>query len=290
MAFGDTQNQRKQSSASKNVSFDPVFLKLPEGERIVRVMGTEVQVKRYFFDVNMGDGKKGQKPIFVARLEQVADEWVWIGAEGESWWENPIDRMYAEQYEKEEINKKGLYANTRFYVNVLDRSLVLKDEDGKVLWEETYLTKDGEVKDEYKQYGEPSPNNLVMILEQSSGKVGVGANHFYQNLLDAGKTLKNRKGKPIPITACDLRIVGIKTDKTFAGFPVIKRQVYPGIDQDEVPDMPLYDIYSWAKPWPYAAIQAILDGEVYADVIKEYGIQMFPQKEGKETPEEDLPF
>ena len=288
MPFGRTANQKPSTDTSTKRTFDSPFLSLT-GERIVRIVGDEVQVKRHFWrGVNIGDGKTGEKPIVVARSEvDDSGETVFLGYDkAPDYWNNPIDEMYRSEYTKEEITTGGKYPQTRFYVNVFDRTPVFRTDDG-IFYPEMYLTKDGDIKSEYVHLGEPIPHNKIMILEQSSGKPT--GDHFYNKIIAAAKSLKSRQGKKITIEQCDLRITyDLSSGRKWNGKPVPDRNVHPDINQEHLAykDEDLYDLYSWLAPWPNVAIQDILEGKVYADVVKEHNIKLFPVKNGSD----DLPF
>lgn len=303
MAFGSTAKQKQTQSNGEKKVFDPVFLQLPKnGYRIVRFLGDEVQVKRFFWkNVNLGQDKPGEKPIIVGVSKVDVDgETSFFGHDGCEFWDNPISDYYAANYSKDEINKNGYYPASRFYINVLDRTPVLKTAEGVVLYPEVYLDDEGDVKEEYKGLGDPVPHNKVLILEQSSGKEG--GKHYYNMILAAGKNLRNKKtGKKMSIDQSDFRLTNVPGNRTWNNNPVIDRNVYPDDDQNPIPstiDTTLWDLEEWLQPWPHAAIQDILDGRLYSEVVEEYGIKQFPIKVGDvrtkgktvSDNDEDLPF
>lgn len=299
MPFGATSKIKEPEKTQTQKTFDPVFFNLPNnGSRIVRFLGDEVQVKMMFWDkVNMGDGKVGNKPILLAvtRLND-SGEVEFVTHDNQNLWDNPISTHYRDTLTEDEIKTRGLYPKQRFYLNVLDRTLVLKTDDGGILYPEQYQDSEGNVRSEFSSLGEPFPHEKVLILNQTSGKDT--GDHYYNAVREAGKQLvSNKNGKKINIDQSDFRLTNSPSGKKWNGFETITRNVYPHFNQDVIPstiDTTLWDLAEWLQPWPYDAIQDIIDGEVYSEVVEKYGIRLFPikvdQTRSKTEENEDLPF
>lgn len=258
MAFGSIPNNKKEST-DETRTFEPVFFDHKQGMRIFRIRGDAVQVKRHWFEVNV-NGKRSGRPFIVA----VFKDGEWQGWNGINPYINPIN-AYAQTL-SEEAQKK-LWMATRFYINVLDRTPVII-QDGVVHYPDKA--------EKYDVRGNPEPHNKVLVMEGSDGKDD--GKHLRQGIEDALVGARNYKtGERIEsLNDTDLRmmIIGSGTDT--------KRPVSLGFDQEPLPEelmnIPLWDIQSWAVPWNYDALEELVNGADYNDVVKRYNVQLFPKR------------
>jgi hypothetical protein len=245
-------------------------LTLTEGTRIIRILGDEVQVKRLWFEVNELDKKtqairKAKKPFTVA----VFDGDRFVGDKGMSFYTNPLSAWYEEQYAVGEISEehyKKLYPQTRFFVNVFDRTPVILDEQHNPV----YPDKHGK----YRIAGTPVPHNKVLILEGSAGKQG--GKHLLQQMITVGENLRSfTTGQSISLMESDLRIITTGSNITTT------RVVMPDANQSPIPREQIaeqFDLVSWLVPFPYDGLQELVEGAEYTDVVARYNVQLYPKK------------
>lgn len=237
MAFG--KSLQKTSNDDTRPSESP-FLRLPPGERLIRILDDEeTPYWSYWLDVNV-DGRKVGRSIVVGYPNPIKEYMDNLGED------NPAFRR---------IRKRS-------YLNVLDRTLVKRDPNGAAYYP-----------DEQGNYPEKSasgealsalvPNNRVMILDTGP------------QLMELFTMLNNRvrdrrdPSQLLPIQRVDLRVVtsGKGRDTT--------RAVYPDIDTDELPqelaDLPRYDLAKIVEPMPNESIMRLLEGDDYSEVIKDLG-------------------
>jgi hypothetical protein len=259
MAFGRIPDNRKEAS-TEDRTFEPVFFDHKSGIREFRVRGNAVQVKRHWFEVNV-NGKKSGRPFVVAVLR----DGEWIGWEGNNFYANPINE-YANTLPEDQ--QKKLWPATRFFVNVLDRTPVII-VGGVVHYPDK--------SEKYTVAGNPSPHNKVLVMEGSDGKDG--GKHLRQSMEDVLIGARNYKtGERIKsIFDTDLRMIitGTGTDT--------KRPLSIGFDQDPLPEelmnIPLWDLEGWIKPWNYNALDELVSGADYNEVVKRYNVQLFPKRQ-----------
>lgn len=165
----------------------------------------------------------------------------------------------------------------RFFMNVLDKSMVVKQDDGSLVYgnnQNQYLTsQNGELTPVMGK--KPERNMQIMILEGSVSS-GQGRNGLLNEIEELSKSVFDEEtSELIPITQVDIELVtrgkGLNTN----------RAVYVGANRDPIPadvlKLPLYDIDSFCKPFPADAIKDLLKGAEYADVLKAYNIVVMPR-------------
>lgn len=169
----------------------------------------------------------------------------------------------------------------KFFMNVFDRTRVIKLPDGTIVYPNTkneYWVKSDKGLRQITDV-RPEPNNAIMILEGSvSLRAGARNTGLLNELDDLSKTIYNDDGdKLLPITEVDIEII-TKTGSTWRD---TTRQVRPGFNREPFPQMalalPLYDLVSFTKPWPAEAVSALLKGQDYVEVIKQHSLQVMPQ-------------
>jgi hypothetical protein len=166
----------------------------------------------------------------------------------------------------------------RFFINVYDRTRVVKFPDGSVLYPN--------IKNEFwKREGDrtiqvtdikPEPNNKIMVLEGSVSLRADRRGGLLNEIDDLSKTLFDEDGTTlIPITAVDIEMVTRGTGMATT------RSVHPGMNRDPFPksalELPVYDLTSFTKAWPVAAIKELLAGSEYTEVLKAFNIPVIPQ-------------
>jgi hypothetical protein len=172
----------------------------------------------------------------------------------------------------------------RFFLNVYDRTRVIKMADGSVVYpnpKNEFWKKDG---DRNAQIADirPEPNNAIMVLEGSVSFRTDRRGGLLNDIDDLSKTLFDEEGtKLIPITEVDIEMVtrgtGMATTRT----------VHPGMNREPFPksalELPVYDLKAFTKPWPVQAIKALLDGAEYNEVLKNYNLVIVPQLSSAST-------
>ena len=264
MAFGNSRQEERTKETTQK--FDPIYLNSKQGKRVIRILGSEVSYKVYWLEVNVA-GKddtisKGQRPVIVA----VYRDGEWLAHEDDdNWYENPYQAVINALPEEKQ---KGLYARTRFVVNVYDRTPVALINDLVV-----YPDDNGQYISGSKEQPTTEPHNKIMLLEGSSGKVG--GKHMLQKIMNISNELVSYStGKPVTLADADIQMItngqGIDTDRSFI----------PGMNQlpIEYAHTDLYDLESFIKPWPHVAINALLTGAEYNATRDEYKLPAFAKK------------
>lgn len=165
----------------------------------------------------------------------------------------------------------------RFFMNVLDKSMVVKLENGTVVYannQNQFITVvDGQQKTltEYR----PERHMAIQVLEGSVSS-GEGRNGMLNDIEELSKTIFDEEtNKLIPITAIDIEIITrgkeIKTT----------RSVHVGVNRDPIPEHLLraqrFDLAKFARPFPMDAVKDLVKGADYADVCKAYSIEVMPK-------------
>lgn len=207
-------------------------------------------------------------------------------------WRNPFDnplwRFVSNKYEKGQDERK---LKQRFGVNVYDKTPVLFGPNKEVVYpneDDVYiLRKDKNDAGQILQ-GEPTPHNVIRILEGSAGDKG--GKHLLALVSNYDGT-EDGDGKPRQLHEFDLRIKTTGTyDKVkggnFARIPQTTANFKPL--SEEIVHMPRWNISEWAQPWPNECIQRIMDGEDLTTLIEEYDIVLYPRKTVSEATQESL--
>lgn len=166
----------------------------------------------------------------------------------------------------------------RFFLNVYDKTRVVKLPDGSVLYpnlSNQYLKRTGGNLSPVTDV-RPEPHNAIVVLEGSvSLRPGVGRSGLLNELDTLSKTLWAEDGVTlIPLPNVDIEMV---TEGTGMG---TSRRVYPGINQEplspEVLSLPIYDLESFTKPVPPAMLEKLLAKVDYNEVLAAYNRPVVP--------------
>lgn len=155
------------------------------------------------------------------------------------------------------LNDQAKRPSRRFVVNVYDRTEVIRTPDGAVVYPDEFGS--------FSLNGNPvsgrkTPRNEVLILE-------FGMDMMNEFLVQDGR-MRSRKdhSKVLRVTETDLILVvrGQGRERTV--------KVMQGFNEDPVDVNEIYDLSEIVRPYPNEAIQELLDGQEYTDVLKKYNL------------------
>lgn len=240
MAFGHST----QKSATSESRFDNPYIKLGEGERVVRILDQEERTFwRYYLQVNV-DGRQMGRSIVVGGND------------------NPIKR-YMDRLG--EGDKGYVKPGKRMLLNVLDRTPVKLNKFGTPV----YAGIDGRTFPQVDPATNESivnapvvPHNKVLIMEFGS--------ELMQSLMVIHERIRSNKTfEPLPVWALDVRIITKGTGKD------TKRMAMPDVDQEPLPAelaaLPKYDLSLAARVMPDVYQERLLAGEDYNVIMRELG-------------------
>lgn len=251
MIGGSAQQQSASSSNGKNP-----FIDVREGKRVIRFLPDPQ---------NMTEPLLGQTVLSV-----------WITAKkGET---DVMRRIFLDYSARSVLPKQyNDGVRRRFFMNVLDKSMVIKLDDGSLIYgnnQNQYVTsQNGEMVPVTGK--KPERNMQVQVLEGSVSS-GQGRNGLLNEIEELSKSVfDDDTNELIPITMVDIEIVtrgkGLNTN----------RAVYVGANRDAIPpevlSLPMYDIEGYAKPFPTDAIKDLLKGMDYSEVLRAYNITAMPR-------------
>lgn len=247
-----------------------IFRLLPQLDKagqIVKVDGLEVTAQEYAYlsvwlDVNIANKEgvvtRGRREV---RMD-VARKW-----------DNPYWKRIADKTEKGSQQRRDQSA--KFVMNVLDRTPVLMRPDGSYLYpnEHAEFTILPNGKWVPAEAGTGQRLDQIRILQGSHGESG--GRSLIAGILLALKNFDNEDG-----SAVIPHKVNIKLAVSGAGKKVER---YIGVIASQVPVeesllfAPRYDLAAFAKPWPDEAVNALIDGAEYNEVVKTFGLVTFPK-------------
>lgn len=215
---------------------------------------------------------------------------IWVDWEEPGRWDNPFWEM-AKGTEKGSDERKAY--KEHFLVNVFDKSFVVFDDNGYP----TYADENGDfvinafgkrLKDAVK--GDPEPLNQIRILQGTSGRTNPPGKHFFQKFVGMLGTVENPDN---PKFVYNIHEFDISINVKGAGVST-ERAVNPTLNLKPLPDevifAPRYNLVEWCKPWPNDAVQDVLDGKDYYEVLEKYGITEYPQLKSVRPADEEVPF
>ena len=287
MGFGSSAKKPKTQGQSTNTSTTH-FMNIKRGIRTFRILPNtdEIRIKQHWlalegsgqwvpsFGYNRAD-KRDKRPITVAVFDPFDGEYGTWNGDSDNWYNNPINK-WVDDADVDDETREKMYAKELFYLNVLNRTLV--KTDGDVIHYPDPSNKYPSGTDSIV----PKSLNRVEVMQGSSGKVrdpktgDLVGKHLYAGLVGTieGDEIDPVSGQRLTPDMYDIRLktTGIdkETERNFsitANRDVINWNTYKA-----------YDLKSWVKPWPDAAIQDLLDGAKYLEVVKTYNIMLFPEQ------------
>lgn len=291
MAFGKSLKAQEQTKTEKAaVNTETVFVNQKLlGKRIFRLLplvnvfgelvdedggisergvtADEIRWYEVWFPCNVGQETPQDRKIIIGR------EYPWDN-------NNPLWKHLKERRDSGEENVPK--ARQRFAVNVLDRSMAIITPDGEVAYsidDKTYMTASGNVVS-----GTPKPLNRIHIFEGSAGKEN--GDHQLQHIYNFfGNVQDQLTAEILMLHEFDI-IMNVKDGgkKPVNGkvIPVKTRSMTYRVSEASIPvnlrTLPRWDIETWSTPYPNEMLQRLIDGENYNELIKEFNIQLFPQR------------
>lgn len=194
-------------------------------------------------------------------------------------WRKPFNNPYwnrvANPTEKGSPERKA--QKQKFAMNVIDLTPVVQDSEGRYVYPnengQYIVSAQGKLVDEIND--KPQPLRKVRILEQTAGDQG--GKHFLQQLINAFADLEDSNGEPRQPHEVDvvIRVTGVDVDTS--------RSVRPTANFNPLSDdlllAPRYDLATWAQPWPDEAVNALIDGADFAEVVEQFNIKLWPELE-----------
>jgi hypothetical protein len=211
-----------------------------------------------------------------------------IDWQGKQRWDNPLWAI-ANETDKGSEERKAF--KEHFCMNVVDKSFVVFDDKGYPVYADEkgkfVITALGTRLDTPVE-GDPQPLNQIRILQGTSGRTDPPGKHFYQDFVNLINLVENDDDSKLTYQLHEFDIT-----VNVSGYgKSTSRPVNATNNRKPLPDSliyaPRYDLATWAKPWPNEAIQDLLDGKDYYEVMKAYDIQQYPQLKAVRT--EEMPF
>ena len=285
MAFGKSAKTAKAkfTAQNKDNTDNNIFLNMrTPGSRLLRVphgKGTdEVKFLRHWIAMNE-DGtwepsfydpsdRRPKKPVTIARWNHVTENW---DSSGTSWDDNPID-AWIRTLDAED--RKGKRVQERFYLNVIDRTRIVKASDGKIVYPDAVGKFPAEYADQI-----PTQHNRVLILDGSSSNPDENLDTTYADIYVTLTTTANEEGTICHPSEYDLFLIiseGInpKTKKKKTNYKFTPRAV--STLPEELANLQVFDLDTYPMVWPNAAIEELFSGADYMETVKKYNIKLYP--------------
>lgn len=295
MGFGNMLNNAKSvvSEGSNGQRMPNVFLDIKEGSRTFRCIPdpnnpSEPMQGEIVWSVwipVIKDGVRTERRVFVNDAVR------------------PLLAEYDSVMKLGERDALSRKVKLRFFLNVFDRSRVIKLQDGEIVYANhlnEYWKKDSAGLKKITDV-RPEPNNSIMVLEGSVSARADRRGGLLNDIDDLSKTVwkevpmyeKDESGKLTSIPAIDSKgmpitelvlmpITEVDVElKTSGTGLATKRTVSAGINREPLPQsalsLPLYDLKSFTRPWDVESIRSLLDGVDYGEIMKQYKYQYVPQ-------------
>lgn len=244
MAFGSSRTQQSQKSERKENFISP-FMRLKEGDKIVRILTEEVLYYRYFLTVTY-DGKSVYRPVTVGSYN------------------NPI-KFFMDSLGEEHPSYRRV--QKRYAVNVLDRTLV-KKTDVTV----TYPGSDGSFPKEDDLGNdistiEPRVNNQVMILD-----IGQRLMDMLSHLNDSGFRNPNNSDELLYIQDMDIKVTTKGTGRNTQHFASPVYGAFGKLGKEELPKQ-VFDLKTMYKPWPDNVLEMITQDKDWKEIMDAMGFE-----------------
>jgi hypothetical protein len=285
MAFGKMIESSAGSSGQSFTGKMP-FISSKEGKRVVRFLPTvETRKKNARIAELRGLTQTPEVERELKSLIATPDE-VLLGETALHVW-MPVKRGGVEvqrrifvDYSTRSLLPKALNdrISRRFFMNVLDKTYVIKQDGGSLVYpnnQNQFIIEGKEPKTITDQ--RPVRNMDIMIFEGSVSSGNNGRMGLLNEIEELSKSIyDDATGELEYLTNVDIEIVtrgkGIQTT----------RAVYVGVNRDPVPEevftIPLYDLSAFVKPYPADAVKDLLAGKEYNDVINSYKIVAIPRQ------------
>lgn len=286
MAFGKMIGSN-QGAGSQPFTGKMPFISSKEGKRVIRFLPTpETRVKNQ----RLAELKQVARPTQaqadeLARLVATPDD-ILLGETALHVW-IPVKkggvevqrRIFIDQSTRSLLPKAlAERISRRFFMNVLDKTYVVKLEGGAIVYpnnQNQFIVEGKEPRTITDQ--RPVRNMDIMIFEGSVSSGANGRMGLLNEIEELSKSIYDEvTGELEYLTNVDIEIVtrgkGISTT----------RAVYVGVNRDPIPEeafsIPMYDLANFCKPYPAAAVKDLLAGKEYNDVINEYKITAIPRQ------------
>jgi len=267
MAFGSKAIATAQEAAKveNSGSFISPFMSTKAGVRFFQLLPEignnaipqEPVIAFHYWTKVMVGGKEANRRVFVAHR-----------------YENPIRQKEIDSGVAEK-DAKG--AGVRFFLNVWDKTPVIKRDGQSVVY--------ADAKNEYFGYTDGAitkldgklkePNNAVMILEGSAGKEN--GKHMFGKLASLDGDVWDAEEKetlPMHMFGLRLKVTGVGTDTDYTFTTTNDRGL--ALPVDELATLARYDFSGFAVAWPNEALEEIVNGSDFNEVVKQFNIKTFP--------------
>jgi hypothetical protein len=294
--FGQAAKAQKPTNKSDNVNAKTMFMDTKRGIRIFRIVGAEVRVKQFWLARNPDNNwvpkfgysasdKRIAIPVTISVFDPSrGEDGSWVG----NAWDNPITR-YLDTLELDEEERKKLYAKESVFIPVLDRTPVKTDGD-------VVAYPDPQMKyPEAMKAIVAKVSNAPKVLQLSSGKVrdengDIVGKHGYANLL---RVVESGEVDPVTGDLLSPYLYDIRVKTTGTGMET-ERAFSATANRDVLNVSHYYDVCNWQRPLQEEALDNLLNGAEWKDVVERYNVKMYPDLvavSGNDGDERDgLPF
>lgn len=187
-----------------------------------------------------------------------------------------------------------------FAMNVLDTTPVMRNAKGQVFYPAEsgdytllafmnngkVITDKEQLPDGYDDEENGQPLNAIRILEGSYGKSG--GKHLFQDLADMVGTIENTDGILLRLPEVQLRMR--TTGKELDTKRTIRATANFKLPDESYFYLPRYNLAAWTAPWPDEAIERLIAGDEYSEIVEEYELVTFPALDGVAEEGEDHSF
>lgn len=244
------------------------------GKILMGMIPTEETVFYFAWWEVMVGGSLVKRRLVVANTEQ-------------EFWTNALRKHIKENFEKGSEEYKVI--KNVFAVNVFDMSPVKRNTKGQVFYQSESGNFDlmaygptGKIITDLDQLPDKSikeaPLNEVRVLEASYGESG-GKHLFaqFEDLMNDVEDPKSDEGAILRLPEFTMRLKGTGSGLKSV-FSVKQTNDLKPLSR-EIAALPRYNLEQWAKAWPNEALQDLIDGRDYDEVIQEYKISLQPELE-----------